>query len=34
MGEHRNDPKRLVLAIGLCLCLCAGLAFLLQQFSP
>ncbi len=34
MAEHRNDPKRLALAVVLCLGLCAGLAFLLNQFSP
>lgn len=29
-----NDPKKLILALALCLTLCAGLAFVLNQFSP
>lgn len=32
--EPTNNSKKLILALALCLTICAGLAFLINQFSP
>ncbi len=34
MSEPTNNPKKLILALALCLTICAGLAVLIDQFTP